>query len=221
MVKVSRLCTATGARMQNPCRLVLAMLCLAALVACRQGEPEGPSATVGAFTKGRPSVLLITLDTTRADHLEPYGANDVETPALSALAERGIVFEHAVATTPITGPSHASLLTGLYPRRHGVRNNLTHHLPESVPTLAELLSAAGYRTAAFVSAVVLEGRYGFDQGFEVYDDDLRATSAIRQTRRITERSAEVTAQRALAWLDGLGDDEPYFLWVHFYDPHLP
>ncbi len=102
---------------------------------------------------------------------------NVETPALSGLADQGIVFEHAVATAPVTGPTHASLLTGLYPRRHGVRNNLTHYLAEDIPTLAEWLSAAGYRTAAFVSAVMLEGRYGFDQGFDVYDDDLRSASA--------------------------------------------
>jgi choline-sulfatase len=199
----------------------LAILCLGALAACSQGDPTAVSEDAGFVPGGRPSILLITLDTTRADHLEPYGADDVETPALSALADRGIVFEHAVATAPVTGPTHASLLTGLYPRRHGVRNNLTHHLPESIPTLAEGLTAAGYRTAAFVSAVVLEGRYGFDQGFEIYDDDLKATSVRRQTPRITERSADVTADRALAWLDALGDDQPYFLWVHFYDPHLP
>jgi choline-sulfatase len=221
MVKVSRLCTATGARMQNPCRLVLAMLCLAALVACRQGEPEGPSATVGAFTKGRPSVLLITLDTTRADHLRPYGDEGAETPALSALADDGIVFENAVAVAPLTAPTHASMLTGLYPPRHGVRNNLTHHLPEDIPTLAESLSAAGYRTAAFISAVVLERRYGLDQGFEVFDDELRSASASRQTRMIAERPAEATADRALAWLDEISADEPFFLWIHFYDPHLP
>jgi arylsulfatase A-like enzyme/tetratricopeptide (TPR) repeat protein len=195
--------------------------CLAVLAACSPGDPKAVSESGGFVPKGRPSILLITLDTTRADHLEPYGATNVQTPALSGLADRGIVFENAVATAPVTGPTHASLLTGLYPRRHGVRNNLTHHLSDDVPTLAEWLSATGYRTAAFVSAVVLEGRYGFDQGFELYDDDLKANSASRQMRRITERPAKVTAERALAWLDALDDDQPYFLWVHFYDPHLP
>jgi choline-sulfatase len=197
------------------------ILCFAGLVACSQGDPTAVSESGGTFAKGRPSILLITLDTTRADHLEPYGATNVETPALSGLADRGIVFEHAVATAPVTGPTHASLLTGLYPRRHGVRNNLTHYLAEDVPTLAEGLSAAGYRTAAFVSAVVLEGRYGFDQGFDIYDDDLKSASARRIGPMTTERPGEATADRALAWLEGLGDDQPYFLWVHFYDPHLP
>jgi len=197
------------------------VLCLAGLVACSQGDPEPVSDGNGTVTKGRPSILLITLDTTRADHLEPYGATNVETPALSGLADQGIVFEHAVATAAVTGPTHASLLTGLYPRRHGIRNNLTHHLFEGTPTLAEWLSSAGYRTAAFVSAVVLEGRYGFDQGFEIYDDDLRSSSESRITTMTTERPGGATTNRALAWLDGLGDDQPYFLWVHFYDPHLP
>ena len=100
--------------------------CLAALAACSQGDPTAVSESSGFVPKGRPSILLITLDTTRADHLGPYGATDVETPALSGLADRGIVFDNAVATAPVTGPTHASLLTGLYPRRHGVRNNLTH-----------------------------------------------------------------------------------------------
>ncbi len=197
------------------------ILCLVGLAACSQGDPKAVTESGGLVTKGRPSILLITLDTTRADHLGPYGAMNVETPALSGLADRGIVFENAAATAPVTGPAHASLLTGLYPRRHGVRNNLTHYLPENVPTLAEGLSASGYRTAAFVSAVVLEGRYGFDQGFETYDDDLKSSSASRIGPMATERPAQATADRALAWLKGLGDDQPYFLWVHFYDPHLP
>ena len=196
-------------------------LCLAGFMACSQGDPKAVSDGNGIVVKGRPSILLITLDTTRADHLEPYGAGDVETPALSRLADQGIVFENAVATAPVTGPTHASLLTGLYPRRHGIRNNLTHHLIEGTPTLADWLSAAGYRTAAFVSAVVLEGRYGFDRGFEVYDDDLRSSSESRITTMTTERPGRATGDRALAWLDGLGGDQPYFLWVHFYDPHLP
>jgi arylsulfatase A-like enzyme/tetratricopeptide (TPR) repeat protein len=202
-------------------RSLWTILCLIGFVACSQGDPKAGSESDGFVTAGRPSIVVITLDTTRADHLEPYGATDVETPALSGLADHGIVFEHAVATAPETGPAHASLLTGLYPRRHGVRSNLTHHLPEEIPTLAEWLSAAGYRTAAFVSAAVLEGRFGFDQGFEVYDDDLSSPSASRITPMTTERLGEATADRALAWLDGLSDDQPYFLWVHFYDPHLP
>jgi arylsulfatase A-like enzyme/Flp pilus assembly protein TadD len=173
------------------------------------------------MTAGHPSFLLITLDTTRADHLEPYGAENVETPALSELAENGIVFEHAFATAPVTAPTHASLLTGLYPPRHGVRNNLTHHLREEIPTLAEWLSTAGYRTAAFVSAAVLERRYGLDQGFDVYDDRIRSSTTNLERRMTNERPAGATTDRALAWLSALDAGESFFLWVHFYDPHFP
>jgi choline-sulfatase len=203
------------------CRLALVILCLAGFVACSKGALEDPIATIGTIAQGRPSILLITLDTTRADYLEPYGSEDAETPILSALAADGIVFEQAVAVASVTAPTHASLLSGLYPRRHGVRDNLTHHLGDDIPTLAEWLSAAGYRTAAFVSAIVLERRYGLDQGFEVYDDDLRSASANPSMRMTTQRTAQATADRALAWLDALGKDQPYFLWVHFDDPHRP
>ncbi len=205
---------------QLRCQIAVAF-CLVATFACSRGIPEDPGAAVDFTAAGRPSILLITLDTTRADHLEPYGASNVETPALSRLADNGIVFEHAVATSPVTAPAHASLLTGLYPPRHGVRNNSTHYLPEDVPTLAEWLSAAGYRTAAFVSTVILERRYGLDQGFEVYDDEIRSSAASDERRMTVERRAGTTADRALAWLDALDGDESFFLWVHFYDPHIP
>jgi len=202
-------------------RPALAALCLIGVVSCSQGEPEGPGDDVGFMASDRPSFLLITLDTTRADHLEPYGADNVETPALSELAENGIVFERAFATAPITAPTHASLLTGLYPRRHGVRDNLTYHLREEIPTLAERLAEIGFQTAAFVSASVLERRYGLDQGFDVFDDRVRSSATVLERRMTLERPAGATTDRALAWLDTLRGDEPYFLWVHFYDPHIP
>jgi choline-sulfatase len=131
------------------------------------------------------------------------------------------VFEHAVAASPVTAPAHASLLTGLYPPRHGIRNNSTHYLSEEIPTLAEWLSEAGYRTAAFVSTVILEARYGLDQGFDVYDDDIRSEVNSGERRMTVERPAGATTDRALAWLDTLDDDDAFFLWVHYYDPHIP
>jgi choline-sulfatase len=199
----------------------LVVFCFAAFVSCSRNAPPGAARTDEGVLSSRASVLLITLDTTRADHIEPYGALKASTPALAGLAEDGIVFERAYAVAPVTGPAHASILTGLYPPRHGVRNNLMHHLPADVTTLAERLSASGYRTAAFVSAVVLERRYGLDQGFEVYNDDLRSSIAPQATHMVTERPAAATADLALAWLDNLESGDPYFLWVHFYDPHLP
>ena len=199
----------------------MAALGLIAVVACSQGDPKATSDNSGFVPKGRPSILLITLDTTRADHLEPYGAENVDTPALSRLADSGVVFEYAVATSPVTAPAHASLLTGLYPPRHGVRNNSTHYLAADIPTLAELLSEAGYRTAAFVSTVILERRYGLDQGFDVYDDDIRASAAGSERRMTVERPAGKTTDRALTWLDSIDVDDSFFVWVHFYDPHIP
>ena len=199
----------------------MAALGLIVFGACSRGALEGPDTTVDLTGTERPSVLLITLDTTRADHLEPYGSENVDTPALSRLADNGVVFEHAIATSPVTAPAHASLLTGLYPPRHGVRNNSTHYLSEDVPTLAEIFSEAGYSTAAFVSTVILERRYGLDQGFDVYDDEIRSSAAGNERRMTVERPASKTADRALQWLDALDGDGPFFLWVHFYDPHIP
>ncbi|MEM7583687.1 MAG: sulfatase-like hydrolase/transferase [Acidobacteriota bacterium] len=164
-----------------------------------------------------PSFLLVTLDTTRADRLEPYGG-DVATPTLQALASEGIVFEHAYAATPVTLPSHATIFTGLDPPAHGVRNNGIHALSASMTTLAEVLTQEGYHSAAFVSAAVLERRYGLDQGFATYDDDL-AAGRPKAPRVIAERPAEVTIDAARAWLDQAESQQPLFLWVHLFDPH--
>jgi len=166
------------------------------------------------------SILLVTMDTTRADHLEPYGGPAGSTPNLVAFAKDGVVFDHAYSVAPITLVAHSSIHTGLYPPQHGVRNNGIHRLRPEVETLAERLHEAGLRTAAFVSAAVLDHRYGLDQGFEVYDDDL-STGRERHPRMVPDRPAEATVSAASAWLAELGDDERFFLWVHFYDPHAP
>lgn len=169
---------------------------------------------------GERPVLLVTCDTTRADHLEPWGAEDVATPNLVRLASQGIVFEQAFSVAPITLPAHTSILTGLYPFEHGVRNNGLQSVPAEVTTLAERLAERGYRTGAFVSAAVLEKRYGLDQGFEIYDDDL-STGRDRMRRAVADRPAEAAVDSAHAWLDTVGEDERFFLWTHFYDPHAP
>ncbi len=166
----------------------------------------------------RRPVVLITLDTTRADHLQPYGSTTVETPILQAFAESALLFERAYAVTPITLPSHTSILSGQIPPKTGVRNNGTHYVPEDIETLATVLGGDGYRTAAFVSASVLDSRYGLDRGFDVYDDDLSAGLA-RFERMVPDRPAEATIAAAMTWLDTLDPGEDFFLWVHLYDPH--
>jgi len=163
-------------------------------------------------------VLLISIDTTRADHLTPYGATDIETPTFDALARDGIVMEQAFAVAPITLVAHTSILSGLYPPMHGVRTNGLHHVADRITTLPEILKEKGYRTAAFVSAAVLERRYGLDQGFEVYDDDL-STGKERRPRMVPDRPAEATVDAVFHWLENVKDTERFFLWVHFYDPH--
>jgi arylsulfatase A-like enzyme len=158
----------------------------------------------------RPSILLVTLDTTRADVVGPE-ARGVSTPAFDALARRGRLFRHAYATVPETLPAHASLMTGLYPAGHGVHEN-ARPLPRVRPLLAERLRQAGYRTAAFVSSFVLAKRFGLARGFDLYDDELPAGHV--------ERSAALTTERAIGYLRQPGD-RPLLLWVHYFDPHYP
>jgi choline-sulfatase len=159
----------------------------------------------------RPNILLITLDTTRADHLGAYGNRLARTPNLDRLAASGVLFERAISAAPLTLPAHASLLTGRYPFAHGVRNNGSFTLGEATPTLATALHDAGYRTAAFVSAFVLDHRYGLARGFDRYDDRLD----------LERRGGETTAA-AGAWLtETAHDPRPFFLWLHLYDPHDP
>jgi len=165
-----------------------------------------------------PNVLLITLDTTRADRIGCYGYSRAGTPALDALARAGVRFERAYAQAPITLASHASLLTGTYPAVNGLRVNADARLGKDIPTLAEALRTRGYRTGAFVSSFVLDAAFGLERGFDVYDDDLQSGGDSERFR--AERPGNFAADAALAWLQG-EDPAPFFAWVHFYDPHSP
>src|SRR5690242_20508588 len=175
-------------------------------------------------SRGRPpSVLLITLDTTRADRLGCYGYADALTPHLDALATSGTRFDAAYTPSPMTLPAHATLLTGREPPEHGVRVNGRQRLPDGVATVAEALRGRGYRTGAFVAAYVLARRFGLDRGFETYDDDLSAarTQTVHEPLSVY-RPGDVVAGAALAWLESvMRDPAPFFVWVHFYDPHYP
>ncbi len=174
-------------------------------------------AVVSAEGPGRPSVLIVTLDTTRADALGCYGRSPTPTPALDALAASGVRFEQAQSPAPLTAPAHASLFTGLVPRRHGVRDNAPDRLAGRFETLAERLRAVGWHTAAVVAAAVLDRDVGLDQGFESYDDGVRV--GPRSWFDWRERGASQVAEAALARLASL--EPPFLLWVHLYDPHLP
>ncbi len=168
-------------------------------------------------------MLLITLDTTRADRIGCYGYKSAKTPNLDRLANRGVLFERAYAPAPMTSPSHASMFTGLWPPEHGVFTNGQVALDHSLSTLAEKLSSEGYDTAAFVAAFVLQKKFGFQQGFSVYDDDLsKAASDIDVLHQY--RDGRYVIDSAMDWLDRRtrkDSSTPFFCWVHLYDPHDP
>jgi choline-sulfatase len=161
-------------------------------------------------------VVLITIDTLRADRVGAYGAREAQTPALDELARDGARFDRAWAPAPITLPSHASLLSGRYPPAHGARHN-GMAVGNGVPTLATTLKDAGFATGAFVSAFPLDRRFGLARGFDVYDDELPRTS---EGRPLNERPGAQTVDRAIAWLGARGESR-LFLWVHLFEPHAP
>ena len=164
-----------------------------------------------------PNVLIISEDTLRGDHLGVYGG-DVATPTFDGLGRGGVVFEKASSHAPLTLPTHASIVTGRYPIAHGVRDNGTFRLGDEERTLADMFGDAGYRTAAFVGSFVLDSRFGLDQGFEVYDDQMPQTS--ERVVSGDERRADQVLRAAWAWLAENGK-ERWFALVHLYDPHWP
>ena len=190
---------------------VLAVTLALGAVGCRRHETSTPANSPATGGGGpRPSILLVTLDTTRADAMGP-DARNVVTPAFDSLLERGMRFTQAYATVPQTLPSHTSMMTGLYPGGHGLREN-GRYLSEKQPLVAERLRTAGYRTAAFVSAFALARRFGLARGFDVYDD--------QPENGLEERPAAETNEKVFAYL-AEKSDQPLFLWVHYYDPHYP
>lgn len=197
------------------CRLA-ALGLLGALGACSGPDVSNP----------RPkNLVLVTIDTLRRDHVGAYGDARAATPSLDRLAREGVRFDAATANAPLTLVSHASLLSGLLPPHHGLRNNGAGSFPPERETLATVLSAAGMRTAAFVAAFVLDRRFGLDRGFSVYDDEIEREVGARPDLE-AERRGDRVMDRALAWLGGEGAPEgegerPFFVWIHLYDPHAP
>lgn len=192
---------------------------LLSLLACSGEQPPSPPPAELA-APARPSLVLITLDTTRYDAIGANGNSNAITPNLDGLAAHGARFERAFATVPLTTPSHSSMLTGLYPPRHGVHTNGDAVLPDEVTTLAEALKANGYATAAAVSAFVTTRIWNLDQGFDAYFDHLNPERS-RDNRWSQERPANKVVDDAIGWLATQPASQPFFLWLHFYDPHDP
>jgi choline-sulfatase len=194
---------ATAIRMATvPRPLALFLLFGLLLVRCERERPEPPS------------VLLITLDTFRADRLGP------RTPALARLAADGVRFDAADSPVPLTLPAHATLLSGMLPLHHGLRNNGVGSFPEDRDTLATLLSRKGYRTGAFVGSFILDHRFGLGRGFDRYDDEIPRDADEKGGTIEAERRGSEVVDRALAWLKET-DSRPFFAWVHLYDAHAP
>lgn len=219
-------------------------LALFALTGCGgSGAPGGPAASDPAHSLGAlPSgvhpgdlnVLLVTLDTTRADRIGVYGRAlglaTPETPVLDRLAETGALFEQAASVTPLTLPAHSTIMTGLLPGAHGVRDNGGFRLAEERKTLAEAFAAAGFHTGGFVSAYVLDHKWGISQGFERYFDDFDLEKVKTLSLGEIQRPGDETIAQATAWIDSLRNSAPqsgpsaeprFFAWVHLYDPHTP
>lgn len=168
----------------------------------------------------KPNVIIITMDTTRADHLPLYGYTGVNTPNLDRLGTLGVVFEQCATVSPLTLPAHCSIFTGYYPPYHGVRVNGNNALRDDQTALAEVFSQAGYRTAAFIGAFVLDGRWGLKQGFDFYDDRFDLKKYRQLDLGMVQRRGDEVVDSALKWLNE-NKDRPFFAWIHLYDPHLP
>ena len=188
---------------------------LFAVGACRWMAPGTPR---------HPNLLLVTIDTLRADHVGAYGAATGATPALDALAAAGVRFDQVQTAVPLTGPSHATILTGQYPPAHGVRGNVVFTLGSKHPTLATLLKRQGYQTAAFVGAYPVAAAFGFNQGFDTFNEDFHETNPGEPG---AERRANEVSDSAIKWLESAAgaaapaQSRPFFAWLHFYDPHAP
>ncbi len=165
-------------------------------------------------------VVLVTIDTLRADRLGCYGARDVATPRLDRLASEGALAVEASAHVPLTRPSHVSLFTGLLPTEHGIRDNVSPAVVPRVPLLAERFREAAFATGAFVSSVVLESQSGLDRGFDVYSDRFEGQGGDAQFLSTVQRKGEETLGEAVAWLKAKGEKR-VFLWLHLYEPHDP
>jgi choline-sulfatase len=169
----------------------------------------------------RADIVLITIDTLRADHVSAFGSTRVKTPVIDTLATDGIAYENAISQVPLTFPSHASILTGTYPFHNGVQDFTSNPLSPKFRTLAEAFKANGYDTAAFVSSFVLDRSFGLARGFDVYHDEFSGSKFKTMNLALVERTAAETIDKLLEFLRARRSQRPLFLWLHLYDPHSP
>lgn len=188
------------------------LACVSLSAGC--GDAEG---VVEGRQDGRRNLLLVTIDTMRADHVGAYGYPIDTTPVLDDMARRGVLFEDVYAPMPQTLPAHATIMTGLDPRQHFALEN-SFSVNQRLDTLAEMLGAQGYATAAYIGALVLAKGTGMGQGFDVYDQPISGIE--QQLPGPAEREADETTERALVWADEADPERPFFLWIHYYDPHF-
>src|SRR5580658_3357306 len=181
---------------------------------------RNPPHNIARASIARPSVILITIDTLRADHVGCYGALTVKTPTLDGLAHDGVVFERAISQVPLTWPSHAVILTGTYPFQNGVQDFTGQPLAPQFRTVAQAFQRAGYATGAVVSAFVLDRSWGLSRGFGFYDDAFSAETFEKKEIGLVNRPAGESVAHAIAWLKKT-PRRPFFLWLHLYDPHSP
>jgi len=196
------------------CLFQIFLFCLSG---CHQVSELTPSQTTVKLSGT--NCLFISIDTLRADHLSCYGYEAINTPNIDALASGGIRFSKAYTPVPVTLPSHSTMMTGLFPIGHGVRNNGTFRLEDENLTLAEIFQQAGYRTGAFIGAFVLDSRFGLDQGFDVYDDQL-GSGSDEKVLFYNERPADEVVDSAIEWIKQK-ENRPFFAFIHCFDPHAP
>jgi len=185
---------------------------------CGSGTFGQSSHGTSAKAPPKTDVLLITIDTLRADHIGVYGYKRAETPTIDGLARSGLLFEHAYSQVPLTLASHTSLLTGTYPFHNGVQDFTGIPLSPNIRSVAQALEAQGYDTAAVVSSYVLDRSWGLDRGFKLYYDVFKGSSFLENDPGLVERKAGDSVDQALKWLRR-PRSKPFFLWLHLYDPH--
>jgi choline-sulfatase len=184
------------------------------------GASAASTKTASPKVRLRPNIILITIDTLRADHVSCYGAQAVKTPTLDGLANDGVLFERTISQVPLTWPSHAVILTGTYPFQNGVQDFTGQPLAPQFRSVAQALKQAGYATGAVVSAFVLDRSWGLARGFDFYDDAFSAETFQKKDIGLVDRRASESVDHAIAWLKK-NPRRPFFLWLHLYDPHSP